>query len=166
MWRIIEEFPDYIINEYGEIFKIKGKKKYRIMKPKEDKDGYLYIGLRNKEGRFFRRIYQLVAKAFIPNDNIKYDIVNHKDGNRQNNHFTNLEWCDVAYNNLYTFKVLGREGEHTTDKKCKLYKNNVFIREFDNIKEASLFASENYNSSYSSLYKYHKSKDVRIELND
>nr|DAZ48732.1 MAG TPA: NUMOD4 motif protein [Caudoviricetes sp.] len=47
MWRIIEEFPNYIINEYGTIYKVYGKKNLRIMKPKLDKDGYLYIGLRN-----------------------------------------------------------------------------------------------------------------------
>lgn len=48
MWRVIEEFPNYMINEYGVIYKIKGKRKYQIMNPKEDKDGYLYIGLRNE----------------------------------------------------------------------------------------------------------------------
>ena len=41
MWRIIEEFPNYIINEYGTIYKVYGKNNLRIMKPKLDKDGYL-----------------------------------------------------------------------------------------------------------------------------
>lgn len=162
MWRVIEEFPNYMINEYGVIYKIKGKRKYQIMNPKEDKDGYLYIGLRNENGRFFRRVHRLVASAFIQNDNLNNDIINHIDGNRQNNHFTNLEWCDVRYNNKYSFKKLGRAGEHTTDKKCKLYKNNSFIKEFNNIKEASKYASKNFNASYSSLIKYYKCKDLKI----
>ena len=95
MWRVIEEFPNYMINEYGVIYKVKGKRKNLIMKPKVDKDGYYYIGLRNEKGRFFRRIHQLVAKAFIKNNNKNFDIINHMDGNKQNNHFTNLEWCDI-----------------------------------------------------------------------
>ena len=70
------------------------------MIPKKDKDGYLNIGLRNGKGRFFRRVHQLVAKAFIENPN-NYEVINHIDGNRTNNHFTNLEWCTVAYNNKY-----------------------------------------------------------------
>lgn len=161
-WRVIEEFPNYIISEKGDIFKIKGRRSNIMMKCKEDKDGYYYIGLRNENGRFFRRVHQLVAKAFIPNDNKDFDIVNHKDGNKKNNHFLNLEWCDVSYNTKYSFDKLGREGVHSTDKKCKLYKDNLFIKEFDNIKEASKYASDNFDVSYSSLIKYYKSKDIKI----
>lgn len=162
MWRIIEEFPDYIIDEYGNIFKIHGRKSYRIMKPKKDKDGYLYIGLRNENGRYFRRIHQLVAKAYINNPNNE-SIVNHIDGNIKNNHFTNLEWCDVAYNTKHSFEVLGRKGEHTTDMRCVLIVNNEAIEYFDNIKEAAEYAHEVYGVSKSSLQKYYKSGNVSIE---
>ena len=39
-------------------------------------------------------IHRAVAELFIecPNDGNKYE-VNHKDGNRSNNVYTNLEWC-------------------------------------------------------------------------
>ena len=136
MWRVIEEFPDYIINEYGEIFKIHGNQSYIIMKPKLDKDGYLNIGLRNSKGRFYRRIHQLVAKAFIDNPK-NYEVVNHIDGNKTNNHFTNLEWCTVAYNTRYSYTHLGRKGNHTTDIKCKLKVDNEVVGEFHSIKEAA-----------------------------
>ena len=39
----------------------------------------------------------LVAKAFIPNPMNKAQ-VNHIDGNKQNNHFTNLEWVSNSEN--------------------------------------------------------------------
>ena len=162
MWRVIEEFPDYIINEYGTIYKIHGKKCNRIMKPKTDKDGYLYIGLRNEKGRYFRRIHQLVAKAFIPNP-LNELIINHMDGNVTNNHFTNLEWCDVAYNNKYSFRVLGRKGQHTTDIPCILKVDNKEVKKFSNIKEASEYASINYGVSRTSLISYYKSGNVSIE---
>ena len=77
MWKIINEFPDYMINEYGVIYKVHGKKKNRIMQPKIDKDGYYHIGLRNEHGRFFKRVHRLVAETFIPNYNDEFDIVNH-----------------------------------------------------------------------------------------
>jgi hypothetical protein len=162
MWRIINDFPDYMINEEGIIYKIRGKKSNRIMQPKIDKDGYYYIGLRNEQGRFFKRVHRLVAEAFIPNDNEDFDIVNHIDGNKQNNHYTNLEWCNVQYNTSYSYQVLGKEGNHTTDISCSLYENDTFISDFDCIKDACLYAQEHFGASYSSLYKYNKSKQYTI----
>lgn len=162
MWRIIEEFPNYLIDEYGNIFKVHGKRKYIMMKPKIDKDGYLYIGLRNDTGRYFRRINQLVAKAYIKNPNNE-SIVNHIDGNKQNNHFTNLEWCDVAYNTKYSYEKLGRKGNHTTDINCVLVVDDEIVGYFDNIKDAAQYASDNYGTSRSYLIKNHKTKNIRIE---
>ena len=162
MWRVIEEFPNYVINEYGVIFKVHGKKNNRVMKPKRDKDGYLYIGLRNSKGRYFRRIHQLVAKAFLSNSN-NYTIINHMDGNITNNHFTNLEWCTIAYNTRYSFEHLGREGTHTTDIKCTLKVRGSVVGSFDSIKEASEYAEKVYKVSKCSLRNYYKSGNVSIE---
>jgi len=45
------------------------------------------------------KVHRLIAFAFVPNPfPDKYDIVNHKDGNRSNTNKENLEWCDHAWN--------------------------------------------------------------------
>lgn len=56
------------------------------------------------------RVHRLLAATYI--DNIfNYPQVNHKDGNKANNHISNLEWCSNRWNticgyenNAYVFK--------------------------------------------------------------
>lgn len=95
----------YKISNCGNIISYKTGNKI-ILKPKTDKDGYLVIGLRNTEGkRKFFRVHRLVAMIFIGIPSEDKNIVNHIDGNVRNNHVSNLEWCDITYNNIHRFKL-------------------------------------------------------------
>lgn len=48
--------------------------------------------------------HRLVATAFIPNP-LNYSDVNHKDGDKQNNHVTNLEWCSRTQNLYHALRT-------------------------------------------------------------
>jgi hypothetical protein len=92
----IKGFPDYAVSECGNVFKIKNgnTKKLRLGK---NSNGYRVAILRRFGKPVKYMVHRLVAEAFIPKPQGK-DIVNHKDGNKQNNHFANLEWCTVSEN--------------------------------------------------------------------
>jgi hypothetical protein len=57
------------------------------------KRGYMYV--RTTNGNL--QVHRLVASAFVPNPNNK-QYVNHIDGDKQNNHYTNLEWVTCREN--------------------------------------------------------------------
>lgn len=68
-----------------------------ILTPYKNEKGYMKIGL-TKNGKCSKhRVHRLVAQAFIPNV-AHYPEVNHKDGNKENNSVTNLEWVSANRN--------------------------------------------------------------------
>ncbi len=99
-WRIIPNFPMYKISEYGDIYSY--YKSGRMLKPKLDKDGYLTVNLTENKVRYDLRVHRLVAMAFLDNPN-NLPIVNHKDLNVINNHYSNLEWCTYTHNTVHYY---------------------------------------------------------------
>lgn len=120
----------YSIDDQGNIYSLKNtsSRRKRKIKPFINNSGYLRVGLYDLNGkRKGHYIHRLVAETFISNPN-KLPIVNHKDGNKQNNHVSNLEWCTQSENEIHAVNQ-GR-----TDS----YKCIVDGIEYKTMKEASL----------------------------
>lgn len=99
MWKQVSGYENaYEINEFGEVRNRKGI----VLKPLNRKDGYLQYTLCQNGKRHSCKIHRLVAEHFVENPN-EYKIVNHKDGNKRNNHFSNLEWCTSQQNNQHAW---------------------------------------------------------------
>ena len=64
MFITIAEYPNYSINEFGEVKSIYVSKK---LKPRTAGRGYYCYQLRNENGVKNEYIHRLVAKTFIPN---------------------------------------------------------------------------------------------------
>lgn len=96
----------YLINDKGEVYSLLSNVK---LKPTVDTSGYVqyklfisYDAKTKKRKYLYRRAHRLVAEYFIPNPQ-KYEVVNHIDGNKQNNDISNLEWCSAKYNVHHAF---------------------------------------------------------------
>jgi hypothetical protein len=68
----------------------------KVLKTTKHRKGYLVVNL--YWNKFFRHqyVHRLVAETFL---SYKKDcVVNHIDGNKENNHSSNLEWCTLSEN--------------------------------------------------------------------
>lgn len=87
----------YEVYEDGRVYSVKHA---RYLKPYIQK-GYSKVSL-FIDGKCERwLVHRLVAVLFIGEAPKGRPDINHIDGNKQNNHYTNLEWCDRAYNNKH-----------------------------------------------------------------
>jgi hypothetical protein len=75
-----------------------------FLKQRMDRYGYVKVAPNKDDKAYQKTVHRLVAIAFIPNPNDLPE-VNHKDGDKTNNHVDNLEWCDASYNQLHAIKL-------------------------------------------------------------
>lgn len=94
----------YLINEKGDIKGIHFHGKERILKSHLSRRGYLRVKLQKDGEKLSTGIHRLVALTFIPNPENKPE-VNHKDGNKLNNHVFNLEWVTTKENVCHAWKT-------------------------------------------------------------
>ena len=76
---------------------IEAKRKGKNLKPYKDKDGYKRVILCINQKRLNRSIHRLVAISFIENKN-NFPEIDHIDGNKENNHISNLRWSTRKLN--------------------------------------------------------------------
>lgn len=84
----------YSISTDGEIINCNNM---RVVKQHISTKGYPQVRL-NRYGITKQvRVHRLLAETFIPNPN-NYPVVNHIDGNKENNNIHNLEWTTISGN--------------------------------------------------------------------
>ena len=83
----------YAVSEDGDVM---NTRLGRILKPLDDRRGYLRIDLYGKH----KKIHRLVADRFLPAPTAEGLVVDHIDRNRLNNSASNLRWVTSKENRL------------------------------------------------------------------
>lgn len=87
-------YKNYIITKEGRIIsRYTGKQLY----VHTNKKGYCFVRMYIDGKAKTYLVHRVVATVHIPNPN-KLPEINHKDGNKSNNNFRNLEWCTGLQN--------------------------------------------------------------------
>ena len=96
---IYKKYGSYLVYEDGSCCSLYFNK---FLKPYEKEGGYLEYRLYENGQVEAIRVHRLVGKLFLPlPENWKELQINHKDGNKKNNHYSNLEWCTSYENNKH-----------------------------------------------------------------
>lgn len=103
----IPNFPDYKITEDGDIYSYKWGWNGRLLKKSFNKAyGYYSKQLVGKDGnKVHCLIHRLVAMTYKSLPDYTDLEVNHIDGNKLNNHISNLEWVTKSRNIKHAFEL-------------------------------------------------------------
>lgn len=138
VWAKINGFEEYEVSNMGRVRKIK------YLKPNKSNVGKYSVMSLSKNGKSSGfLLHRLVAEAFIPNPEKKSQ-VNHKNGNKDDNRASELEWMtrreniDHAVSNRLHVKKRDQNGELNSANKLTehqvmeivlLYKTGMFTQE-------------------------------------
>ena len=120
----------YMITEDGKVWS-NIYNKYLVCN--SDKDGYQDLMLVCNDGkRRHFKIHRLVAAIYNDNPN-EYPIVMHKDNNKSNNYYKNLQWGTIQENTQQAYK----DGCCSSNKPVCLYdrKTKELIKTFNSVSE-------------------------------
>lgn len=105
MWKTIPAFGGrYEASETGEIRHSLNK---NTRKARKNRYGYLQLNFPKNDGTGKSEtalVHRLIALTFIPNP-LSLPDVNHKDGNKQNNCVSNLEWVTRQENVKHAYSM-------------------------------------------------------------
>lgn len=144
----IPGYTEYLIDKEGRVF---SKKYHKLMETTINRDGYVTLSLVGDNGkRKTKKMHHLLLAAFKPEEYAKVTkhsginefhgvryVVNHIDGNKQNNDLSNLEVITNSENVYHAVK----NNLITTTKKVmiKFHNEDGVVRNFDSMIEASKY---------------------------
>lgn len=158
----IPGYENHSVNECGVILNTKTG---NIIKPYKSKQGYLYVKPCENNKTRHLAVHRAVAMCFCDGyaGNL---VVDHKDGNRENNCYKNLRWCTQKVNVLDGYERRG-DTAFRNHIDCEVYYKGKYVDTLPSVLDAAKFAAEEYGCKESMLRKHMKHKDVvLVKCND
>lgn len=136
----------YTVTDDGIVYSYSSGKRKRLRTYINDK-GYERCHVYRIDGtRLTTTVHRLVALAYIPNPENKAQ-VNHKDTNKLNNHYKNLEWATQLENMAHAVE----NNIYTRYRKVYKYSTDYeLVKIYDNVTEA---IKDNHELTYNDLSK-------------
>lgn len=88
-----------MVSQCGDIF---NENTGRKLKVHDNGNGYIKVTLTIGGIQYQKYVHRMVAECYLLDKSIQ---VNHKDGNKSNNHYSNLEWVTNSENQIHAHKT-------------------------------------------------------------
>lgn len=155
IWKNVKGYETkYKVSSHGRVKSITYNK---IMNCVSLRSGYKSVGF----GKKHFKIHRIVAITFIENNDKTKTAVNHKDGNKLNNHVNNLEWVSIKENNKHAYDIglnkLTKRAVHQMDLEGNIiatFESMKEAKEKTGIPDSSISNVCKNKSSYAGGYKW------------
>lgn len=111
----------YVVNAFGDVYLVEEDNDDHFignpMSPYITRDGYVEYVLTTDKGKKKHIQAQRIVAGLYLEDVPGKDFVNHKNGNKKDNHYSNLKYTTVSENIQHTFDKLGRKPWNLGKKK-------------------------------------------------
>ncbi len=166
VWKDFPKNPQYLVSNFGRVLS-KSYEYYFVCnnqwidsKPKIVKQSnnnskkYWRCGIMIDKKQKHHATHRMVAETFIPNPN-NLPQVNHKDGNKDNNHVDNLEWISNDDNILHAWRTGLKLKDSKFPHNTRLTENQVLeiVKLSENTSTVNLAKLFNVNDSLISNIK-------------
>ncbi|MGL6193835.1 MAG: HNH endonuclease [Thermoguttaceae bacterium] len=122
---------DYVVFRTGSVW---SRISQRFLSPRVHTHGYTRLTIRRRD----EYIHRIVATCFVDNPH-GYTEVNHIDGDKKNNHASNLEWCTRQQNNKHAFatglrdyaelkRMANSENHKLARRKRRIYDDDTVLK--------------------------------------
>ena len=141
LWTEVRDFPNYMISNHGRVYSVKSNV---TLRSRPSGWGYLQVMLSDGHNhQTTKSIHIMVAESFVPGWAEGLE-PNHKDGNKENNHESNLEWATKRQNNVHALDSGLRKPRGT---KVAVYGSDL---RFDTVKECAEYF-DTYSTTISAV---------------
>lgn len=158
----VRTIPHYVNNHTGRILL-----PAKLLKPNPLQKGYYQVTIAKDGKRSAKQIHRLVAEAFLKHSK-GCNIVNHKNGNPQDNRAENLEWVDDGGNQRHAYahglsrRHFCRGGALKRRKVALIDESGNIERIFTSIRAAEVFAGGVHGNMGHAVRGQHRGEDRRV----
>ncbi len=154
IWKDIPGYKGlYQVSNLGSVKRL-NKNNEKILKNRI-RDGYFAVSLSKNGIRKDGKISRMVAIAFVDNP-FNYNIVNHIDGNKQNNNYENLEWVSNR-ENIHHYHL---SKNATTKHSC------IYDKKYGFVVQVSFEGKRHYLGYYKNLNNAIEARNCFLKSNN